>query len=130
MKLCSVTLTGTKQSQIGKVDPASLQPGKRLEIYRRADNAYDPQAMSVHLMGLTSPMVGWIQNKEPEDKRRKEVLCNLAVMCQLHAVVEQFEPATKFLRVEVHLTEVIVSEPPCFDAEEFEGKGGIADPDE
>lgn len=105
MQLCTVNLTGTKMSQIGKVQPALLEPGSQLAIHRRPDNAYDSQAMSVHLSGITSPQVGWIPNKEIEDKSRKEVLSNLAAVHDLYAVVEQYDPETKFLRVQVHLSE-------------------------
>lgn len=105
MQLCTVTLTGTKMSQIGRVDPELLQPGKILAIQRRPDNAYDNQAMSVHCgPGVTSPQVGWIPAKEIEDKCRKEVLFNLSghELVDMYAIVEQFEPETKFLRVQIH----------------------------
>lgn len=114
MQLCTVTLTGTKMSQIGKVDQALLQPGKRLCIHRRPDNAYDSQAMSVHIEGLTSPQVGWIPAKEIEDKSRKEVLFNLASHddIAMWAVVEQYQAETKFLRVGVHFSTENDSNPP------------------
>lgn len=115
MQLCSVTLTGTKMSQIGKVDQALLQPGKRLSIHRRPDNAYDSQAMSVHAgEGLTSPQVGWIPAKEIEDKTRKEVLFNLASHddIEMWAEVEQFQAESKFLRVGVFFQTENDSNPP------------------
>lgn len=113
MQLCSVTLTGTKMSQISKVDQTLLAPGCYLSVHRRPDNSYDAQAMSVHAgAGITSPQVGWIPAKELEDKIRKEVLFNLASHSDIEmwAEVEQYEPATKFLRCGVHFA-TGVSEP-------------------
>lgn len=101
----TTNLTGTKMSQLGKVADR-IQVGTQLSIHRRPDNSYDNQAMSVHFGPfVTDPQVGWIPAKEFEDKIVKGVLFNLmAHGIGLEGEVVQFEPETKFLRVNVNLT--------------------------
>lgn len=102
----TTNLTGTKMSQLGKV-AEYIRVGQRLSIHRRPDNSYDNQAMSVHFGDyVTDPQVGWIPAKEFEDKIVKGVLFNLmAHGIGLEAEVVQFEPETKFLRVNVNLSD-------------------------
>lgn len=102
----TTNLTGTKMSQLGRVKD-QIKVGDTLAIVARPDNAYDSQAMSVHFgPDVTTPQVGWIPAKELEDKIVKGVLFNLVRFgIGLYATVVQYEPDTKFLRVDVNLIE-------------------------
>lgn len=102
----STKLTGTKMSQLGKVGQY-IKPGTELGIFNRPDNAYDNQAMSVHFgASITDPQVGWIPNKEFEDKIVKNILNNLVRHgIALYAVVTQYNPETKDLSVNINLVE-------------------------
>ena len=102
----TTNLTGTKMSQLGRVKD-QIKVGDTLAIVARPDNAYDSQAMSVHFgPDVTAPQVGWIPAKELEDKIVKGVLFNLVRFgIGLYATVVQYEPDTKFLRVDVNLVD-------------------------
>lgn len=100
-EICTTHLTGVKMGKL-KQHVHGIKPDTVLSIHRRPDNTYDSQAMSVHFgPDVTSPQIGWIPNKEYEDKIIKTVLNNLSKYHPLEAVVKSVDS-------EVHHVEVIV----------------------
>lgn len=99
-------LTGVKMSQFSKVAD-QIEPGTELAIFNRPYNAYDSQAMSVHFGStVADPQVGWIPNKEFEDKSAKSILSALVRNnVPLYGVVTACDPAAKTLSVNVCLLE-------------------------